>query len=187
MKNQYNLSPQEQHELFSLLKLRFETSMQRHPNTSWEQVLNRISNHPDKLYTLQQMERSGGEPDLVMLDSNPGDFIFCDCSRESPKGRRSLCYDPEALAARKQNKPTGSAMGMAREMGVSLLTENQYISLQQLGDFDTRTSSWLETPADIRIHGGAIFGDRRYGRVFVYHNGSESYYAVRGFRACLLF
>jgi hypothetical protein len=185
MKHQKKLDPQERNDLLSTLKQRFMANMHRHQGIIWEQVVDRIANNPDKLYSLQQMEHTGGEPDVVILDNITGDFIYCDCSTESPKGRRSLCYDPEALAARKENKPAGSATGMAAAMGIKLLSEKQYFLLQQLGDFDTKTSSWLETPSETRAHGGAIFGDKRYARVFVYHNGAESYYAARGFRACV--
>lgn len=185
MKESKTLRPEEVTILHNILKRRFKANMQRHPDLLWQEVLKRLENQVSNLYSLQQMEDSGGEPDVVILDNNTGEFIYCDCSAESPKGRRSLCYDPEALAARKENKPAGSATGMAAAMGIKLLSEKQYFLLQQLGDFDTKTSSWLETPAETRAHGGAIFGDKRYDRVFVYHNGAESYYAARGFRACL--
>lgn len=172
-------------DLLLVLKNRFEQHMHRHPGQSWAQVEARLEASPGKLVSLQQMEQTGGEPDVVGFDAKAGDFIFCDCSPESPKGRRSLCYDRAALEARKENKPAGSALEMAAAMGLELLSEEQYRALQQLEPFDTKTSSWLKTPDPIRELGGALFGDRRYNHVFVYHNGAESYYAARGFRGLL--
>ena len=159
--------------------------MNRHENLEWLKVQARLEANPAKLWSLQKMEETGGEPDVVGYTKASGEFVFYDCSAESPKGRRSLCYDDEALASRKENKPEGSAMEMAAEIGVELLTEEQYRSLQELGSFDTKTSSWIQTPAAVRKLGGALFCDRRYNHVFLYHNGAESYYAARGFRGSL--
>ncbi len=172
-------------ELLRVLKTRFEQNMHRHKGLKWAEVQDRLEAHPDKLASLYQMENTGGEPDVVGHDAKTGEYLFYDCSPESPKGRRSLCYDREALESRKQFKPADSAMDMAAAMGIELLTEEQYRALQKLGRFDTKTSSWLQTPEAIRKLGGAIFGDRRYDHVFVYHNGAESYYAARGFRGSL--
>lgn len=172
-------------ELLRVLKTRFEQNMHRHKGLKWAEVQDRLEAHPDKLTSLYQMENTGGEPDVVGHDAKTGEYLFYDCSPESPKGRRSLCYDREALESRKQFKPADSAMDMAAAMGIELLTEEQYRALQKLGRFDTKTSSWLQTPEAIRKLGGAIFGDRRYDHVFVYHNGAESYYAARGFRGWL--
>jgi hypothetical protein len=180
------LSDQETQALLTTLKERFEKHMQRHPAVAWAQVQARLEAHPDKLAALAEMERTGGEPDVVAVDPQSGEVTFFDCAAESPKERRSLCYDDEALAARKANKPAGSAMGVAAAMGVALLDEAQYHHLQQLGEFDLKTSSWLKSPDDVRERGGAIFGDRRYGRVFIYHNGADSYYGARGFRGALI-
>lgn len=171
--------------LLGILQARFEKHKARHKNTDWSKVEARLKTRPDKLWSLQQMEETGGEPDVVGQDKKTGEFIFYDCSPESPAGRRSTCYDKKALDARKENKPRDSAMNIAATMGVELLTEDQYRELQALGDFDTKTSSWLLTPDAIRQHGGAIFGDKRYKHVFIYHNGADSYYAARGFRAFL--
>lgn len=171
--------------LLETLSVRFESNKHRHEGLQWRPVLARLEADPDKLWSLHELERTGGEPDVVGRDKETGEYLFCDCSAESPKGRRSVCYDPQALEARKEHKPKHSAVGMADEMGASLLTEEQYRGLQEFGPFDTKTSSWLQTPPDIRELGGAIFGDYRYATVFVYHNGAESYYAGRGFR-CLL-
>lgn len=179
------MKPGQRETLFKQLKARFEKNMQRHRGLEWAKVQARLSANPAKLRSLQEMEGTGGEPDVVGHDERTGEYIFHDCSAESPTGRRSVCYDREALDSRKEHKPADSAMSMAAAMGVELLTEEQYRELQTLGEFDTKTSSWLRTPADIRKLGGAIFGDRRYGRVFVYHNGAPSYYAARGFRALL--
>lgn len=171
--------------LLATLQARFEAHPHRHPDVAWKEVEARLAARPASLRSLQQMEETGGEPDVVGRDAQTGALLFVDCAAESPAGRRSLCYDDEALASRKEHKPRGSACGMAAAMGVELLSEEQYRALQQLGAFDTKTSSWLRTPATIRERGGAIFGDRRYDTVFVYHNGAESYYAARGFRTVL--
>jgi hypothetical protein len=171
--------------LFRTLKARFEQNMNRHGGLEWAHVQAKLEADAGKLRSLHEMERTGGEPDVVGHDRKTGEYIFYDCSAESPKGRRSVCYDREALESRKEHKPADSAMAMAAAMGVELLTEEQYRELQKLGEFDTKTSSWLKTPSDIRKLGGALFGDRRYGHVFVYHNGAPSYYAARGFRASL--
>jgi hypothetical protein len=171
--------------LISKLKARFEKNQNRHKGIEWDEILVRIEAHQEKIWSLFEMERTGGEPDVVDFDQATGEFIFMDCSPESPAGRRSLCYDPEALASRKANKPKQSALGMAAEMGIELLTQQEYRVLQRVGLFDTKTSSWVKTPVDIRQHGGALFCDLRYGHVFVYHNGAESYYAARGFRGLL--
>ncbi len=179
------LSPAQREELLRTLKARFEKNMSRHEGLDWARVQARLEANVEKLWSLNEMERTGGEPDVVGHDKKTGEYVFFDCSAESPKGRASLCYDREALDSRKEHKPKDSAMGMAVAMGVELLTEAQYQELQRLGNFDTKSSSWVKTPADIRELGGAIFGDRRFGRVFVYHNGAESYYAGRGFRGSL--
>lgn len=179
------MKTQERDRLLRLLKNRFENNMHRHGGVAWETVFARLEAGSTAMKSLGEMEASGGEPDVVGQDNVTGRFIFCDCSPESPLGRRSLCYDSEALNARKENKPSGSATEMAVAMGVELLTEEQYRELQQLGEFDAKTSSWIATPQDVRSRGGALFCDRRYGKVFTYHNGAQSYYAARGFR-CLL-
>jgi hypothetical protein len=179
------LSSAERDELLEALQARFEKNMGRHKGVAWAKVRARLEAHPDKLWSLQEMERTGGEPDVVGLDKKSGEYLFYDCSAESPKDRRSLCYDRAALDARKEHKPKNSAVDMAAAMGVELLSEEQYRQLQQLGHFDAKTSSWVETPADIRKLGGALFCDFRFGQVFVYHNGAESYYAARGFRGSL--
>jgi hypothetical protein len=179
------LDPKESEELLATLRARFDKNMHRHEGLRWDEVLERLNGQPAKLWSLGEMERSGGEPDLVGQDELTGAFLFFDCSAESPKGRRSLCYDQQALEARKKHKPKGSAVGVAADMGAALLTVEEYRRLQDLGEFDSRTSSWLRTPANIRRLGGAIFGDYRYETVFVYHNGAESYYAARGFRCVL--
>ncbi|MEY3399238.1 MAG: hypothetical protein RL220_1832, partial [Bacteroidota bacterium] len=178
-------SPTDQKALISILKSRFEKNMSRHKNLSWLDVEAKLLSPKGAMGSLWRMEETGGEPDVVGMDKNSGSFIFMDCSAESPAGRRSLCYDEQAHLERKENKPAGSAMGLAAEMGVQILTEEQYKYLQTLGEFDLKTSSWLATPPSIRKRGGAIFGDRRYDHVFTYHNGVQSYYAARGFRACL--
>ena len=180
-----DLSPTAREELLSLLKGRFEQHMPRHRGLAWGDVLARLAARPEKLWSLHQMEKSGGEPDVIGQDAQTGEFIFCDCAAESPAGRRSLCFDRAALDARKENKPENSALDLAFAMGVEVLTEAAYRALQRLGEFDTKTSSWIQTPADIRARGGALFADRRYGHVFVYHNGASSYYAARGFRGVL--
>lgn len=171
--------------LLNTLQTRFEKNMKRHAGLNWTAVQARLEAHPEKLRSLSEMERTGGEPDVVSRDEKTGEVLFVDCAAESPKERRSLCYDREALDARKENKPAGSAMEMAAAMGSELLTEQQYRDLQQLGNFDTKTSSWVKTPAEIRKLGGALFCDRRYNTVFVYHNGADSYYGSRGFRTVL--
>jgi hypothetical protein len=179
------LTAEEREELLLALEVRFEKNMKRHKGLEWSKVAAKLSSDSDKLWSLNEMEKTDGEPDVVGLDKKTGEYIFYDCSPETPKGRRSVCYDPEALKSRKEHKPKHSAVGMAADMGVELLTEQQYRELQELGEFDTKTSSWVETPTDIRELGGAIFCDRRYGKVFTYHNGAESYYAARAFRAAL--
>lgn len=171
--------------MITTLAERFRKNMARHEGLAWEAVRERLEARPAKLRVLEEMERTGGEPDVVGVDPSSGEIVFCDCSPESPAGRRSLCFDRAALDARKENKPSGSAMEAAQEMGISLLTEAEYRHLQTLGEFDRKTSSWVQTPAGIRKQGGALFCDRRYGQVFVYHNGAESYYAARGFRGVL--
>jgi hypothetical protein len=179
------LTANQRDEIIALLKTRFENNPHRHKARKWEQVQARLETHPGKLWSLYQMETTGGEPDVVDLDRETGEFFFCDCAAESPQGRRSLCYDREALDRRKEHKPANSAVDLAHAMGIELLTEEQYHHLQQLEKFDCKTSSWLKTPDEIRRLGGVIFGDFRYGRVFIYHNGAESYYGVRGFRGGL--
>ena len=179
------LSNKEQEELLTILKLRFEKHIQHHKGIEWAKVQAKLEANPSKLWSLHQMEETGGEPDVVHYDKTTDTYTFYDCSVESPKGRRSVCYDHEALESRKQHKPKHSAIGMATEMGITLLNEAQYRTLQTLGTFDAKTSSWLQTPTDIRKLGGAIFGDWRYGTVFIYHNGADSYYGARGFRGCL--
>jgi hypothetical protein len=179
------LSPTQRKELLDTLKARFERNMNRHKGLEWAKVQAKLAANAKQLWSLNEMEGTGGEPDVVGQDKKNGEYIFYDCSAESPKGRRSICYDDEALEARKENKPEDSAMNMAAAMGIELLTEQQYRELQQLGNFDTKTSSWIATPADIRRRGGALFCDRRYDTVFLYHNGAESYYAARGFRGSL--
>jgi hypothetical protein len=184
-RNKKNLNPKQRAQLLETLKARFEQNMQRHRDLEWAKVQARLEAAAGKLWSLHEMESSGGEPDVVGHDKKTGEYIFYDCAAESPKGRRSLCYDEAALKSRKENKPKNSALEMAQTMGIELLTEAQYRELQQLGEFDTKTSSWVQTPAGIRKLGGAVFCDRRYDTVFLYHNGAESYYAVRGFRASL--
>ena len=175
----------ERDQLLRALQARFEKHMHRHAGVAWAEVRARLDRNPAALRSLREMEASGGEPDVIGRDAGTGEVTFCDCSAESPGGRRSVCYDRAALDARKENKPAGSAVERAAAMGVELLTEAQYRELQRLGEFDLKTSSWVETPADVRALGGALFCDRRYGRVFVYHNGAQSYYAARGFRGLL--
>lgn len=179
------MQKQEQDKLLQALKSRFEQNTHRHPDIPWADVQCRLESNPNALKSLQAMEATGGEPDVIGLEPKTGVVTFCDCAKESPTGRRSLCYDRAALDARKENKPTGSAVEMAEAMGIALLTEDQYRALQELGEFDAKTSSWLATSPELRALGGAIFGDFRYGRVFVYHNGVQSYYAARGFRGLL--
>ncbi|HEX6996549.1 MAG TPA: DUF4256 domain-containing protein [Gammaproteobacteria bacterium] len=171
--------------LLGTLRSRFERNPGRHAGLAWADVQARLAANPQKLWSLSEMEKTGGEPDVIGRDQQTGEYVFCDCAAESPKGRRSLCYDREALRSRRENKPAGSAVDMAAAMGIELLDEERYRALQALGEFDTKTSSWVETPPDVRKLGGALFCDRRYGRVFVYHNGAQSYYASRGFRGWL--
>ena len=179
------LAKKQRDELIAALKARFEKNMNRHQGLDWAKVKAKLEAAPEKLWSLSEMESSGGEPDVVGYDKKTGEYIFYDCCPESPKGRRSLCYDREALNSRKEAKPKNSALGMAAAIGIELLTEEQYRELQTLGEFDTKTSSWVKTPSEIRKLGGAIFCDRRFGRIFVYHNGAESYYAGRAFRGWL--
>lgn len=174
-----------QEELLKILKARFEKNINRHNGLEWDKIQARLEANTEKLWSLSEMERTGGEPDVVAYDEKTDTYIFNDCSAETPKGRRSICYDQEALMSRKEHRPENSAMGMAEDMGIELLTEEEYRKLQQLGAFDVKTSSWLRTPPEVRKLGGAIFGDFRYDRVFVYHNGAESYYGARGFRGSL--
>jgi|SRR3990167_2115520 len=179
------LSPKQTEQLLKTLKARFEKNMNRHKGISWTKVEKKLKSKPEKLWSINEMGRTGGEPDVVDHDKKTGEYIFYDCSTESPAGRRSLCYDRKALESRKEHKPKNNALGIAADMGIELLTEEQYRALQKLGDFDTKTSSWVKTPSEIRKLGGALFCDRRYDTVFVYHNGAESYYAARGFRGWL--
>lgn len=183
--NTQQLTSQQQLDLLKTLQQRFEKNMSRHKTTSWEKVQAKLETHPEKLWSLSQMEQTGGEPDVVEFDTK--EYVFVDCSAESPKGRRSLCYDRQALEARKSFKPKSSVIDEATAMGIELLDERQYRQLQQLGEFDTKTSSWIQTPTNIRKLGGALFADRRYDTVFIYHNGADSYYAARGFRGLLQF
>ena len=180
-----NSSAENYAELLKVLEARFLKNSERHKGLEWEKVLTRLQSHPEKLTSLDQMEETGGEPDVIEFDKKTGEYIFYDCAAESPRGRRSLCYDHEALEKRKEHKPANSAINMASEMGIEMLEEDEYRYLQQLGQFDLKTSSWVKTPGAIRKHGGAIFCDRRYDHVFTYHNGADSYYAARGFRGSL--
>ena len=180
-----NLSSEQREELLSALKTRFEKNMNRHKGLDWAKVLAKLETNPEKLWSLNEMERTGGEPDVVGFDKKTGEYVFYDCSAESPKGRRSYCYDGAAWDSRKQHKPENAAIDAAADMGIELLTEEQYRELQTLGEFDLKTSSWVVTPPEVRSLGGAIFCDRRFGRVFTNHNGAESYYAARGFRGVL--
>lgn len=180
-----DLSPEQREELLSTLQARFKKNSKRHERVAWAVVQAKLEAHAGKLWSLHEMERTGGQPDVVGHDAETGEFIFYDCSKQSPAGRRSVCYDREALESRKQHKPENSAVDMAADMGIELLTEEQYRGLQELGEFDTTTSSWVTTPPAIRERGGALFMDRRYDHVFLYHNGAESYYAARGFRGAL--
>ncbi len=184
-KSEKALSSKQVEDLLSILKARFEKNMNRHKGLAWDKVQARLKANPEKLWSLNEMERTGGEPDVVSQHKKTGEYTFYDCSPESPKDRRSLCYDREALDSRKENKPKNSAIDMCAAMGIEILSEEQYRELQKLGKFDTKTSSWVKTPTDIRELGGAIFCDFRYDTVFTYHNGAESYYAVRGFRCSL--
>jgi uncharacterized protein DUF4256 len=183
--NKKKLSPEQHDELLRVLKARFEKHTNRHKGLEWPKVQARLEAAADKLWSLHEMERTGGEPDVVSLDKKTGEYIFYDCAEESPKGRRSVCYDRQALEARKEHKPKDSAVNMAAAMGIELLTEEQYRELQKLGEFDTKTSSWVKTPTEIRKLDGALFCDRRFDHVFLYHNGAESYYGGRGFRGLL--
>ena len=180
-----DLSPKQREELLAVLKTRFERNLNRHKGLAWAKVQARLEARPDKLWSLAEMERTGGEPDVVGQDKRSGEFVFFDCSTQSPKGRVSFCYDRAALDGRKEHKPKNCVLDAAAAMGVAVLTEEEYFALQQLGEFDTKSSSWLQTPAEIRELGGAIYGDRRYNRVFIGHNGAESYYSGRGFRGAL--
>lgn len=180
-----SLSPEQVEELISVLKKRFKKNMQRHEELEWDKVQAKLESNAQKLWSLSEMERTEGEPDVIGYDKGTDEYLFCDCSKESPKGRRSVCYDHAALEARKKFKPENSAMNMATEMGIELLTEEQYRELQKLGEFDLKTSSWIQTPDEIRKLGGALFCDRRFNHVFVYHNGADSYYGARGFRGML--
>jgi len=183
--NKKELSSEQREELLAVLKARFEKNVNRHKGLDWAKIQAKLEANPEKLWSLDDMEITGGEPDVVGYDKTADEYIFYDCSEESPKGRRSICYDREALEARKAHKPANTAMDMAAAMGIELLTEEQYRELQQLGNFDMKTSSWIETPAEVRKLGGALFCDRRYNKVFTYHNGADSYYAARGFRGSL--
>lgn len=183
--NKKELSLDQQEELLKVLQIRFEKNMNRHKDLDWQKIQEKVLTNPEKLWSLNEMERTEGEPDVIGYDIKTDEYIFYDCSPESPKSRRSLCYDHEALEKRKENKPSGSAINMAEEMGIELLNNEQYKELQKLGTFDAKTSSWITTPADIRKLDGALFSDFRYNTVFVYHNGAESYYAARGFRGSL--
>lgn len=185
MDRKKKLSEEHSQTLLGILKVRFEKNSHRHKDLKWDDIQSRLEAHPEKLWSLDEMEETGGEPDVVGHDAKTGEYIFYDCAPESPKGRRSLCYDPEALASRKEHKPKDSAIAMADAMGIEILTEEQYRQLQQLERFDTKTSTWIATPEAIRKLGGALFCDYRYGTVFLYHNGAESYYAARGFRGSL--
>lgn len=185
MKNKPQLSLEQQSELIKILKTRFEKNMTRHENIKWEDVQKKLESNPEKLWSLSEMERTEGEPDVVGYDKKTDEYLFFDCSAESPKGRRSLCYDRKALDSRKENKPANSAIDLANEIGIEILDEAQYRHLQSLGNYDLKTSSWVKTPEDIRKLGGAVFCDKRYNTVFLYHNGAESYYSARGFRGSL--
>lgn len=185
MSTKKKLTSKEQEELMGILKARFEKNMNRHKGVEWTRVEAKLQANPGKLWSINEMEATGGEPDVVSHDKKTGEYVFYDCSPESPNGRRSICYDHQALQSRKEHKPKNSAIEMAAGMGIELLTEDQYRELQQFGKFDTKTSSWIVTPANIRKLGGAIFADYRYGKIFIYHNGAESYYAARGFRGSL--
>jgi len=184
-KTKKTLAPAQRDELLRVLKIRFEKNQKRHEGVAWAKVAARLESSPEKLWSLGEMESTGGEPDVVGQDRETDEYLFADCSPESPKGRTSLCYDREALDSRKEFKPKNSAVDLAEAMGVELLTEDQYQALQKLGEFDTKSSSWLQAPPEMRKLGGALYGDRRFGRVFVYHNGAQSYYSGRGFRGIL--
>ncbi|MFT3903052.1 MAG: DUF4256 domain-containing protein [Niabella sp.] len=180
-----DLSLKQREEILEILKSRFGKNMHRHEGIDWKDVQERLTTSPDKLWSLHRMEETGGEPDVIAYRKDSGEYVFCDCCAESPKGRRSICYDRDGLLSRKEHRPENSAVDMAADMGIELLTEDEYRTLQQLENFDAKTSSWLKAPDDIRILGGAIFGDFRYGKVFIYHNGAQSYYSSRGFRGML--
>jgi len=181
-KSNQTLTAKGKEDILKILKERFEKNRNRHRDLVWKEIQSKLEKNPDKLWSVSEMERTEGEPDVIGFDKNSGQFLFVDCSPESPKGRRSICYDQAALEARKEHKPKNSAMEMAKELGIEILNESEYRELQELGEFDLKTSSWILTPEDIRKKGGAIFCDRRYGKVFTYHNGADSYYAARGFR-----
>jgi hypothetical protein len=185
LRSKKQLLPEQHEELLKKLGIRFEKNMKRHTGLSWRTIKEKLETNPEKMWSLSEMERTGGEPDVVRFDKDAGEYIFFDCSAESPAGRRSLCYDREGLESRKENKPEGNALDMASAMGIKVLTEEEYSELQRLGELDTKTSSWIVTPAAIRRLGGALFADRRYDHVFVYHNGASSYYAARAFRGSL--
>ena len=185
LKARKELSPKQREELLGALNARFEKNMNRHKGLEWDKVVAKLQTNAEKLWSLNEMERTGGEPDVVSHDKKTDEYIFFDCSSETPKGRTSVCYDREGLESRKEHRPKNTAMDMAAGMGIELLTEEQYLELQKFGDFDTKTSSWVKTPSDIRRLGGALYCDRRYGRVFVGHNGAQSYYAARAFRGWL--
>jgi hypothetical protein len=185
MRNSKELSPKQREELFKVLKDRFAKNMDRHKGLEWAKVQAKLQAQADKLWSINEMETTGGEPDVVDFDEKTGEYVFYDCSAESPKGRTSVCYDREGLESRKEHRPKNNAIDMAASIGIELLTEEQYRELQRLGEFDTKTSSWVKTPADMRKLGGALFGDRRFGRVFFYHNGAQSYYSARAFRGSL--
>jgi hypothetical protein len=185
MSSKKSLSPEEKEALFKVLKTRFEKNRARHNGLDWEKVQAKLEANPDKLWSLNEMEATDGEPDLIAYDSKSDEYVFFDCSPESPKGRRSVCYDHEALESRKEHKPKDSALGMAADMGIEILTEIEYRDLQKIGKFDLKTSSWVKTPKEVRELGGAVFCDRRYNEIWLYHNGAESYYAARGFRGSL--
>ncbi len=184
-KTRRKLSPEQREQLLETLKARFEKNMKRHKGLKWAKIKTKLESTTEKLWSLSEMERTGGEPDVVGQDKKTGEYIFFDCSTETPNGRTSVCYDRESQEARKEHKPENNAVDMAQSMGIELMTEEQYLELQKLGDFDTKTSSWLKAPVAIRKLGGGLFGDRRFGRAFVYHNGAQSYYAARGFRGFL--
>lgn len=185
MKHKKELTQDQSEKLLATLKARFETNKVRHKGMDWDKVQAKLEANPDKLWSLHEMERTGGEPDVVGYDKKNGTYLFMDCAAESPKGRRSVCYDRAGLESRKEHPPADTAIDMANAMGIELLTEDQYRELQKFGPFDTKTSSWIETPSDVRELDGALFGDYRYGKVFIYHNGAQSYYGVRGFRGAL--
>lgn len=184
-KSNKTLTDKGKEDILTILKERFEKNMHRHKDLDWDEIQSKLEKYPEKLWAISEMERTEGEPDVIVFDKESAEFLFVDCSPESPKGRRSICYDREALDARKQHKPANSAMDVANEMGIEILSEEEYRALQELGEFDLKTSSWILTPEDVRKKGGALFCDRRYGKVFTYHNGADSYYAARGFRGIL--